>query len=109
MTNILTAQDKVASFVREVQVGDVSMFTQLCEQLVNDEPEKITLESFVVQHLSAVMDSLKQYFPDRDNRQSNFWILRPFSTDDDIFKGEDVAAKVEFLGLSKDSSFKVEF
>jgi len=42
MTNILTAQDKVACFVRKlelyqrrVQTGDVSMFTQLCEQLSN--------------------------------------------------------------------------
>lgn len=44
-----------------------------------------------------------------DNRQSNSWILRPFSTDDDIIRDEDVAAKVEFLGLRENSTLKVEF
>jgi len=116
MTNILTAQDKVAGFVRKlelyqrrVQTGDVSMFTQLCEQLSNTEVSKITFRNAVAQHLSTVIESLKQYFPDLDNRQSNSWILRPFSTVDDIFKDEDVAAKVEFLGLRENSTFKVEF
>lgn len=114
MTNILIAQDKVASFVRKlelyqrrVQAGDVSMFTQLCEQLVNIEPNKITFENSVVQYLSA--DSLKQYFPDMDNRQSSSWILRPFTTDDNIIKDEDVAAKVEFLGLRENTTCRVEF
>ncbi|XP_039750840.1 SCAN domain-containing protein 3-like [Pararge aegeria] len=115
MTNILTAQDKVASFVRKlelyqrrVQADDVSMFTQLCEQL-NTEQNEITFKNSVIQHLSAIIDSLKQYFPDLDNRQSNSWILRPFSTDDDIIRDEDVAAKVEFLGLRENSTLKVEF
>lgn len=62
MTNILTAQDKVASFIRKlelyqrrVQAGDVSMFTLLCEQLVNTEENKITFGNAVDQHLSAVI------------------------------------------------------
>lgn len=116
MTNILIAQDKVASFVRKlelyqrrVQAGNVSMFTQLCEQLVNIEPNKITFENSVVQHLSAVIDSLKQYFPDMDNRQSSSWMVRPLTTDDNIIKDEDVAAKVEFLGLRENTTCRVEF
>ena len=75
----------------------------------NTEVSKITFRNAVAQHLSTVIESLKQYFPDLDNRQSNSWILRPFSTVDDIFKDEDVAAKVEFLGLRENSTFKVEF
>lgn len=96
-------------FQRRVQVGDMSMFTQLCEQLVNEESAKITFENFVIHHLSSVIDSLKQYFPDIDNRQSNSWILRPFSTNDEIFEDEDVSAKVEHLGLRENSTFKVDF
>lgn len=52
--------------------------------------------SFDVQHLSSVIDSLNQYFPDLDNRESKSWILRPFSSNEDIFKDEVVSAKVEF-------------
>lgn len=116
MTNILIAQDKVASFVRKlelyqrrVQAGDVSMFTQLSEQLVNIEKDKITFENSVVQHLSAVIDSVKHYFPDMDNRHSNSWILRPFTSDANIIKDEDVAAKVEFLELRENTTCRVEF
>lgn len=115
-TNILTSQDKIASFLRKlelyqrrVQAGDVSMFTQLSEQLVNNKQEKITFENSVVQHLTAVIDSLQQYFPNMDSRESYSWILRPFSTCVDIFKDEDVSAKVEFLGLRENNSLKVDF
>ncbi|GBP95151.1 hypothetical protein EVAR_71370_1 [Eumeta japonica] len=79
----------------------MTMFTQVCERLENDKADKITFEDSVVQHLSSVIISLQQYFPDMDNRQSNSWVLRPFLTDDNIFKDEDVSAKVEFLGLLK--------
>nr|CAD7265705.1 unnamed protein product [Timema shepardi] len=48
-----------------------------------------------------IIDSLKQYFPDMDNRQSHSWLLRPFSADDEILKDEDGSAKVEFLGLGE--------
>ncbi|CAH1998688.1 unnamed protein product [Acanthoscelides obtectus] len=115
-TNILTLQDKIASFLRKlelyqrrVQAGDVSMFTQLSEQLVNNKQEKISFENSVVQHLTAVIDSLQQYFPNMDSRESYSWILRPFSTCVDIFKDEDVSAKVEFLGLRENNSLKVDF
>lgn len=115
-TNILTLQDKIASFLRKlelyqrrVQAGDVSMFTQLSEQLVNNKQDKITFENSVVQHLTAVIDSLQQYFPNMDSRESYSWILRPFSTCVDIFKDEDVSAKVEFLGLRENNSLKVDF
>ncbi|GBP07466.1 hypothetical protein EVAR_100225_1 [Eumeta japonica] len=43
-----------------------------------------------------------------DSRESS-WILRPFSTCVDIFKDEDVLAKVEFLGLRENNSLKVDF
>ncbi|KAK4886527.1 hypothetical protein RN001_002798 [Aquatica leii] len=85
MTNILSAQNKVASFVRKlelyqrrIKVGDMSMFTQLCEQLKHDKADKITFENFVFHHLSSVIKLMQQYFPDMDNRQSNSWIFRPF-------------------------------
>lgn len=117
MTNILKAQNKVATFEhklelyqRRVQVGDVPML--LSERLVNDEDDNIRVDNFMVQHLSAVVDSVKQYFPDMGNRQSNSWILKPFSTDDDddeLFRDKEVAVKVKFLGLREDSTFKVEF
>ncbi|XP_026475576.1 zinc finger BED domain-containing protein 5-like [Ctenocephalides felis] len=75
-TNILMLQDKIASFLRKlefyqrrVQAGDVSMFTQLSEQLLNNKRDKITFENYVVQHLTAVIDSLQQYFPDMDIRR----------------------------------------
>ncbi|XP_074039984.1 zinc finger BED domain-containing protein 5-like [Leptinotarsa decemlineata] len=109
-------EDKIASFLRKlelyqrrVQAGDVSMFTQLSEQLVNNKQEKITFENSVVQHLTAVIDSLQQYFPNMHSRESYSWILRPFSTCVDIFKDEDVSAKVEFLGLRENNSLKVDF
>ncbi|XP_037299508.1 protein ZBED8 [Manduca sexta] len=115
-------EDKIASFLRKlelyqrrVQAGDVSMFTQLSEQLANNntynkyKQEKITFENSVVQHLTAVIDSLQQYFPNMDSRESYSWILRPFSTCVDIFKDEDVSAKVEFLGLRENNSLKVDF
>ncbi|GBP88558.1 SCAN domain-containing protein 3 [Eumeta japonica] len=83
-------EDKIASFLRKlelyqrrVQAGDVSMFTQL--------------------------NSLQQYFPNMDSRESYSWISRPFSTCVDIFKDEDVLAKVEFLGLRENNSLKVDF
>ncbi|GBP91744.1 Protein ZBED8 [Eumeta japonica] len=44
-----------------------------------------------------------------DSRESYSWILRPFSTCVDIFKDEDVLAKVEFLGLRENNSLKVDF
>lgn len=44
-----------------------------------------------------------------DSRECYSWILRPYSTCVDIFKDEDVSAKVEFLGLRKDNSLKVDF
>ncbi|GBP62958.1 SCAN domain-containing protein 3 [Eumeta japonica] len=87
----------------------MTMFPQVCEQLENDKTDKITFEDSVVQHLSSVISSLQQYFPDTDNRQSNSWVLRPFLTGDHIFKDEDMSAKVEFLGLREDCTLKVEF
>ncbi|GBP96328.1 Protein ZBED8 [Eumeta japonica] len=90
---------KFNSLLYHTEVGDMTMFPQVCEQLENDKADKITFEDSVVQHLSSVISSLQQYFPDMDNRQSNSWVLRPFLTDDNIFKDEDVSAKVEFLGL----------
>ncbi|KAK4877494.1 hypothetical protein RN001_010000 [Aquatica leii] len=84
MTNILSTQDKVVSFVRKlelyqcrVQVGDMSMFTQLCEQLKHDKADKL-------------INSLQQYFPGKDNHPSISGIIRPFSTNDNIFEFEDV-------------------
>ncbi|XP_026482736.1 zinc finger BED domain-containing protein 5-like [Ctenocephalides felis] len=54
-TNILMLQDKIASFLcklefyqRRVQAGDVSMFTRLSEQLLNNKRDKITFENSVV-------------------------------------------------------------
>lgn len=100
---------KLELYQRRVQAGDVSTFTQLSEKLVNNKQEKITFENSVVQHLTAVIDSLQQYFPNMDSRESYSWILRPFPTCVDIFKDEDVSAKVEFLGLRENNSLKVDF
>ena len=44
-----------------------------------------------------------------EDSQSNSWLLRPFSTDDEILKNRNMSAKVELLGLRKNSTFKVEF
>lgn len=55
---ILTAQCKAVNFLkklelyhRKVQAADVSMFTQLSEQLLNPEPNKISFENSMIQLL----------------------------------------------------------
>lgn len=93
-TNIWTVQDKVVSFVHElehyqrrIRDGDIGVYTALwsVRKWVN---ERIVFETSIVQHLSAVINSMKQYFSDLDNRQHKSLILRPFPVAEEVFKEE---------------------
>ncbi|XP_025202808.1 zinc finger BED domain-containing protein 5-like, partial [Melanaphis sacchari] len=115
MTNILTAQDKVASFLRKLQfyqrraeVGDISMFSELT-MVLDEKNEKCSFANQITLHLLSVVDSIDKYFPDLENRQVNTWVLRPFSVDESVFSDIEIEAKAQFLELREDNTQKIDF
>ena len=84
VVNILSAQDKVASFLsklqlyqRRVQADDVSMFSQLTTLLEGTE-EKRPFAGDIMQHLHSTEESIIGYFADLERREKNTWIVRTF-------------------------------
>ncbi|XP_025420883.1 zinc finger BED domain-containing protein 5-like [Sipha flava] len=115
MTNILTAQDKVASFLRKLQlyqrridVEDISMFPELT-MVLDERNEKCSFTDQIALHLLSVVDSISKYFPDLKNRQVNAWVLRPFSVDENVFPDTEIETKSQFLGLRENNTQKIDF
>ncbi|XP_060855696.1 protein FAM200A-like [Metopolophium dirhodum] len=115
MTNILTAQDKVFSFLRKLQlyqrridVEDISMFPELT-MVLDERNEKCSFTDQIALHLLSVVDSIGKYFPDLKNRQVNAWVLRPFSVDENVFPDTEIETKSQFLGLREDNTQKIDF
>lgn len=115
MTNILTAQDKVASFLRKLQlyqrrveVEDISMFP-LLTMVLDEKNEKCSFTDQITLHLFSVVESIEKYFPDLENRYVNAWVLRPFSVDESVFPDIEIEAKAQFLGLREDNTLKIDF
>lgn len=89
MVNMLTAQDKVASFIRKLEfykrrtdVEDISMFSELT-MILDQSNEKCSFTEEISHHISSVISSISSYFPHLKNREANAWVLRPFSVNED--------------------------
>ncbi|XP_050058613.1 protein FAM200A-like [Aphis gossypii] len=68
MTNILTAQDKVASFLRKLQlyqrrieVEDISMFPELT-MVLDERNEKCSFTDQIALHLLSIIDSIATFW-----------------------------------------------
>lgn len=81
MTNILTAQENVLSFLcklklykRRSEVEDILMFPELTMGFVKRN-EKCLFTNQKNLHLLLEVDSIGNYFPCLNNRQVNAWFL----------------------------------
>uniref|UniRef100_A0A8D9EPM7 SCAN domain-containing protein 3 n=1 Tax=Cacopsylla melanoneura TaxID=428564 RepID=A0A8D9EPM7_9HEMI len=115
MVNILSAQDKVAGFIRKLElykrrtdVEDISMFSELT-MILDQSNEECTFTKEIGDHLSSVISCISKYFPNLENRETNAWVLRPFSVNEESFPDSETQAKVQFLGLREDNTLKHDF
>ena len=110
---LLTAQDKVAVFMRKLQlyrrrveVGDITMFTALSTMLDSIHDSECSFTNEIAEHLQAMEDTLTHYFPNLHEREKNLWIVKPFSVAEEIVDDADIQAKIEFLSLRENSELK---
>lgn len=111
-----TTQDKVAAFKskmqlyeRMIQKGDTSMFLNLTMLLQSDPNMKCNFTQAIACHLNAIVTAIEKYFPGMEGRHKNLWISKPFSIEESCISDDDMAAKIEFLGLREDSNLKINF
>ena len=116
MANILSAQDKVASFLRKLQFyqrraswnwGNFNV--PRTNNGAQRNKWKILIHRPYNLHLLSVVDSIGIYFPNFKNCQVNAWVLRPFSVDESVFPDIEIEAKAQFLGLHEDNTQKIDF
>ena len=113
VVNILSAKDKIASFLRNLQlyqrrVQAISVPSQLTTLLEGTE-EKCPFAGDVMQLLYSTEESTSGHFPDLELREKNTWIMIPFSVEERVVKDDGVTAKAEFLGLREGNTLKADF
>ena len=85
------------------------MFPNLTIPLQSDPNMKCNFTQDIASHLNAINIAIDGYFPGIKERHNFLWISKPFSVKENFICNDDMAAKIEFLRLRKDSSLKTDF